>query len=278
MQTSLARRQARRMNGGRRNGGSSGRNLLVAIPLFLFGSMAFVALIGLLGVVGLFSVYSEGLPDPHELETYVPIQESVVYDRTGTVELARFSSGESRVVVTFDQIPPILIDAVTSVEDKTFWTNTGFDPVGVLSAIVDTLRGNARGASTITQQLVRQRLLDPDLVRDPNRTVERKIKEIIQSVRVTDAFPGVDGKQQIMAAYLNQNYYGNGSYGVMAAARSYFGIQTVADLNKLTLSQIALLAAIPQSPSNYDLARNAEEQPNGQLCVPLDPDNVRIVE
>ena len=155
------------MNGGRRKGGSSGRNLLVAIPLFLFGSMAFVALIGLLGVVGLFSVYSEGLPDPHDLETYVPIQESVVYDRTGTVELARFSSGESRQVVTFDQIPPILIDAVTSVEDKTFWTNTGFDPVGVLSAVVDTLRGNARGASTITQQLVRQRLLDPDLVRTP---------------------------------------------------------------------------------------------------------------
>ena len=126
---------------------------------------------------------------------YVPIQESVVYDRTGTVELARFSSGESRQVITYDQIPPILIDAVTSVEDKTFWTNTGFDPVGVLSAVVDTLRGNARGASTITQQLVRQRLLDPDLVRDPNRTVERKIKEIIQSVRVTDAYPGDDGKQ-----------------------------------------------------------------------------------
>jgi penicillin-binding protein 1A len=276
MQTSLVRRQARRMNASRRKRGSGGgRTALVAIPLILFGSMAFTAVVGLVSVVGLFSAYSAGLPDPHDLETYVPIQESVVYDRTGTVELARFSSGENRVIVTYDQIPPILIDAVTAVEDKTFWTNTGFDPLGVLSAIIDTLRGNSRGASTITQQLVRQRLLDPALVRDPTRTVERKIKEIIQSVRVTDAYPGVEGKQRIITAYLNQNYYGNGDYGILAAARGYFGVD---NLNQLTLGQVALLAAIPQSPSSYDLVRNAVEQPNGQLCVPLDPTNVKIVE
>src|SRR5215212_7945325 len=275
MQTSLARRQARRMNGGRRKSGSgAGRRALVAIPLFLFSSMALVALVGLVAVVGVFAAFSNDLPDPHELETYVPIQESVVYDRTGTVELARFSSGEQRVLVGYDEIPPILIDAVTSVEDKTFWTNTGFDPLGVLSATLDTLRGNERGASTITQQLVRQRLLDPELVRDPSRRVERKIREIIQSVRVTDAYPGEDGKKKIITAYLNQNYYGNGSYGIKAAARSYFGVD---DLNKLTLGQVALLAGIPQSPSSYDLVRNAESGPGGKLCVPLDPANVKIV-
>ena len=134
--------------------------------------------------------YSQGLPDPHDLENIQFQQESIVYARDGVTELARFSSGEARQVVTFDQIPPMLVDATTAVEDKTFWTNTGFDPLAILSAALDSVSGQARGASTITQQLVRQRLLPPDLVQDPNRKIERKIKEIIQSIRVTQAFPG----------------------------------------------------------------------------------------
>ena len=129
------------------------------------------------------------------------------------------------------------------------------------------MRGNDRGASTITQQLVRQRLLDPDLVQDPGRLIERKIKEIIQSVRVTEAYPGDAGKQRIITAYLNQNYYGNGSYGILAAAKGYFGVDS---LDQLTLGQVALLAALPQSPSSYDLVRNAVKGPDGRLYVPLD--------
>ena len=82
------------------------------------------------------------------------------------------------------------MDATTSVEDKTFWTNTGFDPLAIVSAALDSVSGQARGASTITQQLVRQRLLPADLVQDPNKKIERKIKEIIQSIRLTQAFPG----------------------------------------------------------------------------------------
>ena len=88
-------------------------------------------------------------------------------------------------------------------------------------------------------------------------TYERKIREIIQSIRLTQELPpGVAGKQQIMAAYLNQNFYGNQSYGIAAAAESYFGIT---DLSKLDLAQAAILAAIPQSPSDYDLVQNAVE-------------------
>ena len=133
------------------------------------------------------------------------------------------SATRKREVVTFDEIPPILLDATTAIEDKTFWENAGFDPVAIISATLDSLRGNSRGASTITQQLVRARLLPSDLVQDPNRTAERKLKEIIQSIRVTQAFPGEEGKQEIITAYLNQNYYGNQSYGVKAAVESYFG-------------------------------------------------------
>ena len=154
--------------------------------------------------------------------TITPIEESIIYDRTGKIELARFGD-ERREVVTYEEIPPILLDATTAIEDKTFWDNAGFDPLAIISAGLDSLRGNSRGASTITQQLVRARLLPDDLVQDPNRTVERKLKEIIQSIRVTQAFSGEDGKQKIITAYLNQNYYGNQSYGVKAAVESYFG-------------------------------------------------------
>ncbi len=167
----------------------------------------------------------------------------------------------------FEQIPPILLDATTAVEDKTFWENAGFDPVAIIAAAVDSFRGNSRGASTITQQLVRNRLLDPELVQDPDRTIERKLKEIIQSIRVTQAFPGEEGKQEIIAAYLNQNYYGNQSYGVKAAVDSYFGIP----LADLTPAQAAIIAGLPKSPSNYDLVRNAvdrctAEVPEGGEC------------
>ena len=266
MKTSLARRQQRRLNGGRRRGGSAGRSAAIAFPLFLFGTLAALALIGFIGVVGAYAYYSQGLDDPKQLEQIAFNQESVIYDRTGTVELARFGT-ERRQVAIFADLSPQVLDATTAVEDKTFWTNTGFDPVGIISAAIDTIRGDSRGASTITQQLVRQRPLDPALVEDPNRKVERKVKEIIQSIRLTEAFPGLDGKQRIITAYLNQNYYGNGSYGVLTAARNYFGVD---NLQELTLGQVALLAALPQSPSSYDLVRNAVKGSDGQLYVPLD--------
>ncbi len=266
MQTSLARRQQRRLNGGRRRGGSAGRAAAIGFPLFLFATLAVVALTGFITVVGAYAYYSQDLADPNQLEQIVFNQESVIYDRTGTVELARFGT-ERRQVVTFDQLSPQVLDATTAVEDKTFWTNTGFDPIGIVSAALDTLRGDTRGASTITQQLVRQRLLDPALVEDPNRKVERKAKEIIQSIRLTEAYPGVEGKQKIITAYLNQNFYGNNDYGIEAAAQNYFG---VTDLHKLTLAQAAILAAIPQSPTEFDLVRNAQQQPDGKLVVPAD--------
>src|SRR5919197_6315062 len=161
--------------------------------------------------------------------------------------------------------------ATPAVEDRTFWTNSGFDPAAIASAGLDALRGNPRGASTITQQLVRQRLLDPNLVQDPNRTIERKLEEIIQSIRLTKGLPpGEAGKQQIITDYLNLNFYGNNSYGVATAAQSYFGIAPGQLKQKLTLAQAAILAAIPQSPTNYDLVRNAELQDDGTLLVPAD--------
>ena len=151
--------------------------------------------------------------------------ESVVYDRTGTVELARFNGGENRAAGHLRADPA---DPDRRRRRRSRTSRSGPTPASTRLASYPPpstpLRGDDRGASTITQQLVRQRLLDPDLVQDPNRLIERKIKEIIQSVRVTEAYPGEAGKQQIITAYLNQNYYGNGSYGVLAAAQGYFGV------------------------------------------------------
>ena len=223
------------------------------IALAIWAGLAVVAFLGAVGVVAAFSRMTEGLPSVNEFDKISFSQQSVITDRNG-VELARFG-GERREPVPFEQIPPIVIDAQTAIEDKTFWENAGFDPLAIVSAGLDSIRGNSRGASTITQQLVRQRLLDPKLVADPKRTFERKVKEIIQSVRLTSAFPGVEGKQQIIAAYLNQNYYGNQAYGIKAAAKSYFAVD---DLSKLTPAQAAILAGLPKSPSNYDLVKNAE--------------------
>jgi membrane peptidoglycan carboxypeptidase len=217
------------------------------IALIAFCFLAGIGAITALATVAVYNSLANDptLPDPAVLETYVPPQDSVIYDRTGKIALASF--GFKREV---------LIDATTAVEDKTFWDNAGFDPVAILSASIGSLRGDSRGASTITQQLVRARLLPPDLVSDPHRTAERKLKEIIQSVRLTEAFQGVEGKQKIITAYLNQNYYGNQTYGVKAAVETYFGIP----LDQIDPAQAAIIAGLPKSPSNYDLVRNAAEK------------------
>ncbi len=224
----------------------------IAIILFVF--LAGIGAIAAIAAIGVYNALASDLKPPSALTTYVLPQESIIYDRTGKIELARFGDAK-REVVTFDQIPKVLLDATTAVEDKTFWDNAGFDPVAIFSAALGSLRGDSRGASTITQQLVRARLLDPALVQDPHRTAERKLKEIIQSIRVTEAFPGEKGKQDIITAYLNQNYYGNQSYGVKAAIKSYFGI----DLSQIDPAQAAIIAGLPKSPSIYDLVRNATE-------------------
>ncbi len=142
MHTSRDGRPARRTKGTQaRRGGGVGRRLAVAVPMFVFASMALVALFGLVVAVGVFAVYSQGLSDPRQLENLEFISESIVYDRSGSVELARFNAGERRQPVTYEQIPPILIDATTAIEDRSFWTNTGVDPLGIMSAMFDTIRG-----------------------------------------------------------------------------------------------------------------------------------------
>jgi len=255
MRNSLARRQRHRRQGQRRpRGNALLQGTLVAIPIVVFSFFMLVGVGAALGAVGAYQFMAQGLPDPASaLDAITFSSQTVVYDRTGNIELAKLGS-DRRSVVAFKDIPTALIDATTSVENKTFWEDPGFDIFGFVSATIDTINGNDRGGSTITQQLVRARLLPADVLAGDKYT--RKAKEIIQSIRLTEAYQGTAGKQIIMEDYLNQNYYGNRSYGVAAAAKSYWNL----DLKKLDLAQVALLAGIPKSPTAYDLVKNATEE------------------
>lgn len=235
---------------------------LVALLILVTGSA------GLAGVITVTSIaaLSTDLPDPSALATLEFEQPTVVYDRTGEVELARFQRTR-REVVDYRDIPPLVLDATTVAEDRTFWQNDGFDLTAMIAAAVETVQGDGRGASTITQQLVRARLLPEDVVAPGADVYLRKAKEVIQSARLTQAFPGQTGKQQIITAYLNQIYYGHDAYGIAAAADVYFGVR---DLAELTPAQAALLAGLPQSPSLLDPYRFAVKDEEGRLVVPED--------
>ena len=269
MQTSLRRRQRHRRIGTSRRrprGSSAVRRVAIALPIILFSSFLAVGLLGMMGVAAAYSYYSQGLPDPVDALSDLDFdQQTRVYDRTGTIELARLGEFK-RELVTFDAIPDEVLDSTTAIEDKDFWVNPGFDLAGFLAATVDTINGRPRGGSTITQQLVRARLLPAEAFAGSRE--ERKIREIIQSIRLTQAYPGDEGKKEIITAYLNQNFYGNQSYGVKAAARTYFD----KELEELTLAEAAILAAIPQSPTKFDLVKNAEvvcleEVAEGDACT-----------
>src|SRR5437899_5848890 len=136
----------------------------------------------------------------------------------------------------------VLVDATVSAEDKSFWTNPGVDVGGIVRAVYADLarRGAGQGgASTITQQLVKQRIVGGEV------SIKRKIREAILAIEVTRTY----SKKQILELYFNQIYYGNQAYGVKAAAQTYFG---KTDLSKLTLAEAALLAGLPQAPSVLD--------------------------
>ena len=242
----------------------------IALVLFLCAAIGVVSMGGVLAVVGanVIGSLAGDLPDPAALTSLDFAQPTVIYDRTGTVELARFAR-EKRRVVAYDDVPTLVLDTTTAAEDRTFWRNDGFDLGAIVAAAVQNASGDGqteRGASTITQQLVRARLLPPEVSQSNDRYL-RKVLELLQASRLTSAFPGEAGKEQIITAYLNQIYYGHQAYGIAAAAQIYFG---VSDLSKLTLAQAALLAGLPKAPSTYDPYRYAVKDDEGRLVVPMD--------
>ena len=238
---------------------------MLVVVVLGFGSAGGAAVVVGTGVIGSLS---DGLPDPTNLAGLSFSQGTIIYDRTGTVELARFER-EKRRVVSYHEVPRLILDATTTAEDRTFWENGGFDPAAIAAAAYQNTTGEEsgeRGASTITQQLVRARLLPDEVVQSDDRYM-RKVLEVIQAARLTAAYPGEEGKEAIITAYLNEIYYGHRSYGIAAAAAVYFGVE---DLAELTPAQAALLAGLPKAPSVYDPYRYAVKDDEGRLVVPKD--------
>jgi peptidoglycan glycosyltransferase len=227
-------------------------------------TLGVVALAAIVGMSAL-GVVSDGLPVPTELDKLGFDQPTIVYDRAGKVELGRFED-QRRRVLTFESIPTTILDATTSAEDRTFWDNAGVDIPALISAVAENAAGTSeRGASTITQQLVRARLLPEEVVQPGADRYERKVKEIVQALRVNGTYPGEAGKRRVITAYLNEIFYGHGAYGIAAAAEIYFGVH---DLTKLTLAQAALLAGLPKAPTTLDPYRYAKRDKKGRFIVP----------
>ena len=207
--------------------------VLVLAPLVLAG----VAL----------AAVTRNLPSLDNIETRTTFQSAQIFDRNGQLlwEISDPSGGK-RTVVPLDQISPYLIKATLAAEDAHFYDEPGFDPVATARSAVLDLTGQGRsGASTITQQLVRNVLLDP--AEAQQQTVQRKLREIVLAQQLTQRY----SKDQILEMYLNTVYYGNQSYGVEAASQGYFAKSA----KDLSLAEAALIAGLVQSPSALDPTR-----------------------
>jgi len=206
--------------------------------------LAALAAIGVLA--GVFYVYTvtRDLPGVDALKNYNPPVTTRVYAGNGTVlgEYAR----ESRIFVPAAFIPKLVSEAFISAEDRNFYNHPGIDPSGILRAAIKdvglVMEGRRpQGASTITQQVARDFLLNSDV------KFSRKIREAILAIRIDATYP----KSKILELYLNEIYLGEHSYGVAAAALNYFG----KSLDDLDVAEAAFLAALPKGPANYDPRR-----------------------
>ena len=203
-------------------------------------TVAAFALFAATAAASVAGFFTSDLPQVHDLETASVPMSTLIFDRSGEHLLYRLED-ERREHIALEFIPDKMQQATIAIEDKSFWSNPGVDFGGIVRAAqVNAARGGiSQGGSTITQQLIKTRLLGDE------PTFTRKIKEAILAVEATRTY----SKQQILNMYFDQVYYGNQSYGIKAAASTYFN---VGDLHQLTLAQMALLAGLPQAPSEYD--------------------------
>ena len=195
---------------------------------------------GFLALTIMVAWISRDLPDPDRLTDRHVAQSTKIYDRTGTHLLYEIFASEKRTIIELEEVPQYLIDAVIATEDTKFFEHKGIRPLSIARSFVYGIIGRGRvggGASTLTQQLVKNAILTNE------RTITRKIKEIILSIRLEQKYT----KNQILKIYFNEIPYGSTNYGVEAAAQSYFGKHA----RELSLGEAATLAGLPRAPSYY---------------------------
>lgn len=206
---------------------------ILAILAAMFGSLC-----------GLLLIYTVDLPQIQELERYRPNTTTVLYDIHGA-QIGSFAL-ERRIVVGYDGIPPVLRNAVISIEDKNFESHWGVNLFRVIGAAYRDLTADrrAQGASTLTMQLAKNLFLSPE------RSFRRKLQEVLLSIQIERNFT----KEQIFTLYANQIYLGQGVYGFEAGSEYYFSKHA----RELTLPEAALLAALPRGPSYYSPVTHSE--------------------
>ena len=219
--------------------------------------VTWVALAGFTFFAAIWLYFAAGLPSSEKLLAYEPPLPTNVrgYDGDPVQTFAR----ERRVELSYDEFPPMLVQAFISAEDKTFFKHHGIDYTGLIGAVGDyaaksvTGGGRARGGSTITQQVAKY------LLKDSSYNVGRKVREAILAFRLESTL----SKEQILELYLNSIFLGRNAYGVQASARAYFD----KDVSELTLPEVAYLAVLPKAPANYDPERATQKALNRRNYV-----------
>ncbi len=212
------------------------KKILKVFAYIFFGFLV----LGIAGIAVLVAIYGNDLPDYKKLASYAPPVATRLYASDGSL-LIEYAE-ERRVFIDFDDMPAGLVNAFIAAEDKNFWRHPGIDFIGIMRAAIGNfsyavgLGGKFTGASTITQQVAKNFFLSSD------RTVSRKIKEVILALRLERAY----SKQHIMTLYLNQIFLGARAYGVGSAALMYFN----KPVSQLTLGESAFLASLPKAPNN----------------------------
>ncbi len=208
------------------------------IKNIILGGIALVLLGGLFLFLGYLWV-AQTLPSADDIMNRDVAQSTKIFDRTGTHLLYEIAKNEKRTVVPFEQMPEDLINATITAEDRKFYNHNGINYLSIARSVYENIKCGckAQGASTLTQQMVRNVILTLD------KTFLRKIKEILLSYAVEKKFT----KEEILSLYLNQIGYGATNYGVQSASWAYFN----KDVKDLTLAESATLAAMPKQPSRY---------------------------
>lgn len=222
-----------------------------------------------LGSLALYLWFSElqafkmGDEQIQQIVAYKPPDNTIVLDRNGVKIGELFNN--YHIFIPYNAIPKKMIEAIIAIEDRSFFEHYGFDPKGILRASLSRVLGYGpkQGASTITQQVVRNFILSRDV------TIERKVQEIFLAVKLEKKIP----KEKILEIYANALFLGNGSYGVGAAAYRYFG----RPIDKLQTHEYALIAGLFQSPSRYNPVRNPKLAKIRQKTVIKAMENAKFI-
>ncbi|MEI6396564.1 MAG: transglycosylase domain-containing protein [Candidatus Taylorbacteria bacterium] len=190
---------------------------------------------------GLMALWVATLPIP-DLSSFTSrqvVESTKIYDRTGTILLYDTGANIKRKTVTLSEISPYIQQATIAIEDSNFYHNSGIEPLSIIRAFLANIStgGYNQGASTITQQVIKNSLLTQD------KTITRKIKELVLAIKLTQVMT----KDQILQAYFNETPYGGTTYGIEEASQIFFGKPA----KNVTIAEAAYLAAIPQAPSYY---------------------------